>query len=523
MPSPFQSPAPKVRLVQAFDAPYDNAIATALTCTREDVVHAEDVRRDAAARAQRDRIARSTYVAGHHTIFQHAHFQFLIQDVSRQLVWSFLHAHPFYNSEQVSQRFVPVAPQRVLVPTLPARPLAWYREAVERQMASYRTLAETLLGPAGRAYDELFPARRKQADVRDRAVRKRAQEIARYILPIATHTQLYHTVSGLTLHRYHRLSNSLDVPAEPRLLVVAMIDAVRAHDPLFFSVLEDPVPLEATPEWRALVALRGSGTPRDDGRFREAFDRDLGDRRSKLVDYKVNTEQTTARAVREVLGLRVDELSDADALALVLSPGKNPLLTGALTLTAMSKLGRTLVHPHYTFQKKLSHCADSQDQRHRMTPASRPALAAQFVGGAPDAVTPGLIATCPEAVDRYQETLAETWQAIDQLLDSGVSAEQALYLLPNAFPVRFTESGDLAALHHKWTTRLCYNAQEEIWHTTLDEVQQVHALHPGIGAHLLPPCGLRHGAGVHPACPEGPRFCGVKVWTLDRGAYARVL
>ena len=50
------------------------------------------------------------FQAGHHTVFQHAHFQFALSNVSRQFVWSFLHAHPFYNSEQVSQRYVAVQP-----------------------------------------------------------------------------------------------------------------------------------------------------------------------------------------------------------------------------------------------------------------------------------------------------------------------------------------------------------------------------------------------------------------------------
>ena len=34
------------------------------------------------------------------------HFEFGLENVSRQFVWSFLHAHPFYNSEQQSQRYV---------------------------------------------------------------------------------------------------------------------------------------------------------------------------------------------------------------------------------------------------------------------------------------------------------------------------------------------------------------------------------------------------------------------------------
>jgi hypothetical protein len=45
-------------------------------------------------------------------------FQFTLENVSRQFIWSFLHSHPFYNSEQVSQRYVTVGPDSVTVPPL---------------------------------------------------------------------------------------------------------------------------------------------------------------------------------------------------------------------------------------------------------------------------------------------------------------------------------------------------------------------------------------------------------------------
>ena len=192
-------------------------------------------------------------------------------------------------------------------------------------------------------------------------------------------------------------------------------------------------------------------------------------------------------------------------------------------MTTLSKSSRALSHPHYTFKKKLSHSADSQDQRHRMTPASRPVLCTQYAGGAPDAIVPALVSRCPEALALYWKVLGETAAAVDQLLDAGVAPALALYLLPNAFPVRFEESGDLLHLHHKWTSRLCYTAQEEIWRASVDEVKQVRAIHPRIGAHLMPPCAMRHEAAVRPTCPEGTRFCGVPVWRLSIEEYQRVL
>jgi thymidylate synthase ThyX len=224
-----------------------------------------------------------------------------------------------------------------------------------------------------------------------------------------------------------------------------------------------------------------------------------------------------------VLGLTRAQLSEHDAIEKVLSAKENPYLGESLVLTTHSKLTRALSHSHYTFQKKLSHAADSQDQRHRMTPASRPVLHAHFVSGYVDAIIPDLIEAVPEAKERFLQTLDVVWKTIDRLLDAQVSEEMALYLLPNAFPVRFQESGELLHLHHKWVHRLCYTAQEEIWRCSLEEVQQVRAVHPQLTAHLQPPCTLRKDAGLTPFCPEGVRYCGVPVWNLDLPQFQRLI
>jgi hypothetical protein len=271
------------------------------------------------------------------------------------------------------------------------------------------------------------------------------------------------------------------------------------------------------------MALR-QGLGADAGRaFWAEFDEALGGRRSLLVDYKVNAEATLAQAVRSVLGLTRGALSDDEAIDRVLSPRQNPLFGEALNLTTMAKLARALHHPHYTFKKKLSHTADSQDQRHRLTPASRPILQAHVDPATPDYIVPDLVAGNEAATALYRRSMEETWSAVERLRDVGVSAEDANYLLPNAVAIRFEESGDLAALHHKWTLRLCYNAQEEIWRCSKEEVEQVAEIHPRIGRHLGAPCHLRLASGARPYCPEGPRYCGVPVWKLDIDEMRRLL
>ncbi len=524
----FSSPRPKVRLVNAFARPFENVVATARTCYSAKGIVTED---QASARPdRRDALARSIYGAGHHTTFQHAHFQFAVENVSRQFLWSFLHSHPFYNSEQVSQRYVEVKSGQYAVPPMLLAEREIFETAARRQQAAYERLTALLTPLAGERYFGIFPGRTR-GDGRAKfagAVQKRAQEIARYVLPVATFAYLYHTVSGITLFRYWRLCESSDTPTEQREVVGQMVEEVLRHDPLYRSVLQDPIPLEETPEYALFAAQRdspaqpGGGAAASSRAFREEFDRELDGRVSRLVDWKANNEELLASAVREVLGLPRAALSDGDAIALALDPAKNPLLGETLTLTTHGKLSRALFHPSYTFRKKLSHTADSQDQRHRMTPASRPALPA-YLTDEPDYVVPMLVPDLPEAAELYRRTMEETWEAVGLLRSRGVPDEYAAYLLPNAVSIRFTESADLLNLHHKFAMRLCYNAQEEIWRASLDEALQIRDVNPRIGPWLLPPCTLRHHAGVRPVCPEGDRFCGVTVWKQTAENYQRLL
>ncbi|MDL1949773.1 FAD-dependent thymidylate synthase [Acidobacteria bacterium ACD] len=534
-PRPFLSPPPGVKLVAAFPRPFDGVVAAARTCySAKGIVTPEEVAGDGLAdpaergrrRERRDALARDVYLAGHHTTYQHAHFEFALTNVSRQLVWSFLHAHPWYNSEQTSQRYVEVKPGTVAVPPLEGEAATVYREAAEAQTDSYRRLTELLVPVAARAFFDTFRGRERQPERWAKAIRRKAMEVARYVLPVATFTTLYHTVSGVTLFRYRRLCESYDAPHEQRLVVDAMVEEVLRHDPGYGAVLEEPIPLEATPEWEAFhgaaAAFREDASA--GAAFRAEFDTSLAGKVSRLVDRKPRNEELLASSVREVLGLPSAALSDDEAIALALDPSRDRLLGEPLNLTAHGKLSRALHHPAYTFRKKLSHTADSQDQRHRTTPASRPALHA-YLTDEPDVVTPALLREEAGAPARalFAETTERTWEAIRALARLGVPAEYRAYLLPNAVALRFTESADLAGLRHKLAMRLCFNAQEEIWQASVDEALQVREAEPRIGRWLLPPCGLRLRAGAKPVCPEGERFCGVLVWKQDVADYRRRL
>jgi thymidylate synthase ThyX len=426
----------------------------------------------------------------------------------------------------------------VAIPPLRGEALAVYEATVACQMEAYERLIGLLTPVVEHFYYGIFPLRRGTVKsggrphvLARRTIPKRAQEIARYVLPVATFAYLYHTVSVVTLLRYYRLCQQFDAPAETQIVVRLMMQAVLDADPLLEKIVQEPLPLEETVEYQfweersAWSVERGAWSVERGGTqeaFRREFDEGLNGHTSRLVSWKADNEGVLAQAVREVLGLPATALSDKEAIGLVLDPGQNGYFGEAMNVTTMSKLARVLHHPSYTFRKKLSHTADSQDQRHRMTPGSRPMLTA-YLTGEPDYITPELVCHEPAAQRLYEETMARTWEGIGRLRGLGVADEYMAYLLPNAVSIRFTESSDLMALHHKLRMRLCYNAQEEIFKASRDEALQIQAVNPEIGRYLGAPCTLRYAANSRPFCPEGDRYCGVPVWKLAIGEYQRVI
>jgi thymidylate synthase ThyX len=493
----------EVRLRNWFDRPYDDAISAARTCYSPRVIDPDEI-----TEGQRRRIGPLIFDAGHHTVFQHATFEFALSGISRQLVWSFLHGFPFYNTEQQSQRYVRLDEVAAHVPpALGGEARAVYEAAIERAWRAYRELTARLTPVTREILSQLWRLGRRQAVAFGKNVareaEKKAIETARYVIPIACHTAMVYTVSGLVLHRLRRMLHAGDVPQEASRLVGRMLAEVEKRDADFFERV-GPACLEPGEIIENAIAPPGIGDPA----ACEAFDKSLNGRRSRLLDYSVRAPEVIADAVRHVLG-RAD-LDDDEALSLALDPAKNPYFLERLNVSAHSPLMRTLAHAHFTFRKKLSHTADSQDQRHRTVPGSRPLLSRTVPPGV-DVVEPQLIRDDPGCHSIFREAVEAAWDARARLLELGTAPELALYVLPNALAVRFEESGTLLDLIHKWNMRSCMNAQREIFEASLEEIEQVRTVHPRLVAHVGPPCFVRTGL-VRPRCTEGSHFCGVPVW-----------
>jgi thymidylate synthase ThyX len=523
---------PRVTLRNAFAHPFDSAIAAARTCYASRLIGPEEI-----TDKQRLNIGAATFYSGHHTVYQHAHFEFGLENISRQFVWSFLHAHPFYNSEQQSQRYVRLDRAQAYIPPeslfFNEGSRAIYERAIARAWNYYRELSLLLVNDARAILSDIWHigpmSHPKRIQKIERSAEKRAIEIARYVLPLAAFTTMVHTVSGIVLHRLWRMSAASDTPSEARAVIGDMVSLVRGIDPQFFDRFGTE-PLEEMPEWadrsavaqdedRSTVAQENGHSaiaPSKDPAisagqaFAREFDVKLGGKTSKLVDYSPNAPRVIAEAYRAVMGQTEAQCTDAEAIDRLLNPARNLYRLETLNVGVHAPMMRALQHANYTFAKKISHTADSQDQRHRTVPGSRPLLTLADTRE-PDYVTPMLLENNPRAKEVYERAMHDAWNAKNELLDRGVPAEIALYVLPNAKAIRLVESGSLLHLLHKWTMRTCFNAQEEIYRASLDEVAQLREVHPQFARYIGPPCHLRTGITT-PICTEGSHFCGVKVW-----------
>src|SRR5438309_547931 len=407
-PGELVEPAPpRVTLRNAFSHPFDSAIAAARTCYAPRLIGPEEI-----TEKQRVNIGAATFYSGHHTVYQHAHFEFGLENVSRQFVWSFLHAHPFYNSEQQSQRYVRLDRAQAYVPPVDlyfnqqCREI--YEQAIARAWNYYRELSALLIGDARTILNDIWHvssmSNPKRLQKIERSAEKRAIEIARYVLPVAAFTTMVHTISGIVLHRLWRMSAASDTPSEARAVIGAMVAHIKEIDAQFFDRFGTE-PLEELPEWKntQLNVNAGEG-------FAREFDAKLKGKTSRLVDYSPNAVRVMAESYRAVTGLTESQCKDLEAIDRLLNPARNLYRLETLNVGVHAPIMRALQHANYTFAKKISHTADSQDQRHRMVPGSRPLLTLADTRE-PDYVTPALLANNPRARELYDRAMEDAWHS----------------------------------------------------------------------------------------------------------------
>ena len=171
----------------------------------------------------------------------------------------FLHAHPFYNSEQQSQRYVRLDHAHAYVPPegerFGAAERAIYEHAVARAWAHYRELtailepeAREILGDIWHIGPMSHPRRVEKVEgasgeARDRSCALRfarrcgdddgAHAFRHRAAPAVADAGGLRHACGIARRRS------------------AMVDRVREIDPQFFDRFDKPMPIEEMPEWTA--------------------------------------------------------------------------------------------------------------------------------------------------------------------------------------------------------------------------------------------------------------------------------
>ncbi|MHB1661226.1 MAG: FAD-dependent thymidylate synthase [bacterium] len=167
----------------------------------------------------------------------------------------------------------------------------------------------------------------------------------------------------------------------------------------------------------------------------------------------------------------------------------------------MSGHESVLEHSNFTFGvEELSRSASHQLVRHRI--ASYSQRSQRYVKETkPKYVIPASIAENPEFLAKYNKMVDDVFSLYGYLLDKGVPAEDARYLLPNATETQIIFTMNARELLHFFRLRGCSRAQWEIRRVAQEIFKLVYPIAPSVF----------HGAGpacVRGNCSEGEFSCG---------------
>ena len=162
----------------------------------------------------------------------------------------------------------------------------------------------------------------------------------------------------------------------------------------------------------------------------------------------------------------------------------------------------TLEHASYTFAiDGVSRALTHQLVRHRLASFNQQSQRyVKFKDGV-DVVVPDTVSATPETQAVFDEAIEACVSAYKKLLDAGVPAEDARYLLPNAAESKIVVTMNVRELLHFFNLRCCNRAQWEIREMAHRMLELVRPTAPFVFAAAGAPC-------VSGTCPEGKMSCG---------------
>jgi thymidylate synthase (FAD) len=213
-----------------------------------------------------------------------------------------------------------------------------------------------------------------------------------------------------------------------------------------------------------------------------------------LLQYTPEPERTVALAARLCYSpADIDELQQKISTADIGS-----FLEKIMSLGHQS----VLEHASFTFGiDGISRVTTHQLVRHRIASFSQQSQ--RYVSHTQRfaAVVPPTISDRPELLARYEEQLAEMHRTYAEMVEAGIPAEDARYLLPNATETKIIVTMNARELLHFFELRCCERAQWEIRAMAVEMLKLARNAAPIIFRDAGPGC-------LSGPCPEGQFCCG---------------
>ena len=173
-------------------------------------------------------------------------------------------------------------------------------------------------------------------------------------------------------------------------------------------------------------------------------------------------------------------------------------------LSTIMKSGHfsTLEHVSYTFAVDgVSRALTHQLVRHRLASFNQQSQRYVKFAGDVEVVKPPTVAAQEDTSCIFDEAIDAVVDAYHKLLDAGVPAEDARYLLPNAAETKIVITMNIRELLHFLSLRCCNRAQWEIREMAWQMLALCKQAAPALFEHAGPAC-------VSGPCPEGKSTCG---------------
>lgn len=440
--------------------PTPETLAAAYARVSRSTKQVDDLRREARREVARARESNMTIVfeMGHHSIAEHAVFNFDVFGVSRLAVEALEH-HRLNSFTEKSQRYVRLADEFVVPPEIRDSELVGeYTATVGMQYRYYHELLDKLVVH--------FTEKRPELKDQPQAIEQLAKEDARYITGLATQTQLGMTVNARNLELLLRRLAASEL-AEVRALGVELQREAEAAAPSLL-VFTGPTDYERQTYPRLREFAQPFMVPAFTRRPRNFIATSASN--VTLVDYTQNADNKLLAAMMHSSSLAPFAECLSRTAKQTLARKKEIFKLACQDMQAYDAALREFEHLYLTFELVVSASCFAQLKRHRMT-----SITVQPYSPDMGWTIPLSIAEMKEHRN-FKDVLGRTEDVYDRI--AAVSPAAAQYVLTNSHQRRVLVTLNARELYHMARLRMDATAQWDIRDIVSRMIEQARNVMP---------------------------------------------